>query len=51
MCIRDRPMIDPAEEKRNKPIAKGLPAGPGGAVGKVVFSSEEAVKWLSLIHI
>ena len=39
------PMIDPAEEKRNKPIAKGLPAGPGGAVGKVVFSSEEAVKW------
>ena len=38
------PMIDPAEEKRNKPIAKGLPAGPGGAVGKVVFSSEEAVK-------
>ena len=39
------PMIDPAEEKRNKPIAKGLPAGPGGAVGKVVFSSEDAVKW------
>ncbi|MBF8456275.1 pyruvate, phosphate dikinase [Kaistella sp. G5-32] len=38
------PMIDPAEEKKNKPIAKGLPAGPGGAVGKVVFSSEEAVE-------
>ena len=38
------PMIDPEEEKKNKPIAKGLPAGPGGAVGKVVFSSEEAVE-------
>lgn len=38
------PMIDPAEEKKNKPVAKGLPAGPGGAVGKVVFSSEEAVE-------
>ena len=38
------PMIDPEEEKKNKPIAKGLPAGPGGAVGKVVFSSEQAVE-------
>lgn len=39
------PMIDPEEEKKNKPIAKGLPAGPGGAVGRVVFSSEDAVEW------
>lgn len=39
------PMIDPEEEKKNKPIAKGLPAGPGGAVGRVVFTSEEAVEW------
>ena len=39
------PMIDPEEEKKNKPIAKGLPAGPGGATGRVVFSSEEAVEW------
>lgn len=38
------PMIDPSEEKKNKPVAKGLPAGPGGAVGKVVFSSETAVE-------
>lgn len=38
------PMIDPNEEKKNKPVAKGLPAGPGGAVGKVVFSSEAAVE-------
>lgn len=39
------PMIDPAEETRNRAVAKGLPAGPGGAVGRVVFSSEEAVEW------
>lgn len=39
------PMIDPEEEKKYKPVAKGLPAGPGGAVGRVVFSSEDAVEW------
>lgn len=39
------PMIDPEDEKKTKAIAKGLPAGPGGAIGRVVFSSEEAVEW------
>jgi len=39
------PVIDPKEEVANKPIAKGLPAGPGGATGMVVFSANEAVKW------
>ncbi len=39
------PMIDPAAEKLTIPIAKGLPAGPGGSVGRVVFSSEDAVEW------
>ncbi|MBI4845448.1 MAG: pyruvate, phosphate dikinase [Candidatus Omnitrophica bacterium] len=39
------PMIDPKAELANKPIAKGLPAGPGGAKGRVVFTSEEAVIW------
>ncbi|MBN1822740.1 MAG: pyruvate, phosphate dikinase [Endomicrobiales bacterium] len=39
------PMIDPKLEGGNKPIAKGLPAGPGGALGRVVFTSQEAVKW------
>lgn len=39
------PMIDPEEELKNKPVAKGLPAGPGGAVGRVVFTSEAAVEW------
>lgn len=39
------PMLDPKAEAASKPIAKGLPAGPGGAMGRVVFSSEEAVAW------
>lgn len=39
------PIIDPKEELTNKPIAKGLPAGPGGAAGMIVFSANEAVKW------
>jgi pyruvate, orthophosphate dikinase len=41
------PMIDPEAEKVHPVIAKGLPAGPGGAKGRVVFSSEEAVEWAS----
>ncbi len=39
------PMLDPGIEKETKPVAKGLPAGPGGAQGRVVFSSAEAVEW------
>ena len=39
------PVIDPKAELEHKPIAKGLPAGPGGAAGMIVFSSPEAVKW------
>ena len=39
------PVVDPAAEKTNKPIAKGLPAGPGGATGMVVFTSQDAVNW------
>lgn len=39
------PMLDPKVEKETKPVAKGLPAGPGGAQGRVVFSSAEAVEW------
>ncbi len=39
------PMTDPKAEGATKIIAKGLPAGPGGAVGRVVFSSHDAVKW------
>jgi pyruvate,orthophosphate dikinase len=36
------PMIDPKAEKNAKLIAKGLPAGPGGGVGKVVFTADDA---------
>jgi pyruvate,orthophosphate dikinase len=39
------PMIDPQAELVEKPIAKGLPAGPGGATGQIVFSSNDAVEW------
>jgi len=39
------PRVDPKAELIHAVVAKGLPAGPGGAVGRVVFSSEDAVEW------
>jgi pyruvate,orthophosphate dikinase len=39
------PIVDPVAELSHKPIAKGLPAGPGGASGQVVFSANDAVQW------
>jgi pyruvate,orthophosphate dikinase len=39
------PICDPAVEKKVDPIVKGLPAGPGAAVGKIVFTAEDAVAW------
>ena len=39
------PILDPAIEAVTKPVAKGLPAGPGGATGRIVFTSEAAVEW------
>ena len=39
------PMVDPKAEMAKKPIARGLPAGPGGAAGQIVFSSNDAVEW------
>ncbi len=39
------PILDPKEEAKIKPIAKGLPAGPGGASGQVVFTADDAVEW------
>ncbi|MBI5144169.1 MAG: pyruvate, phosphate dikinase, partial [Candidatus Omnitrophica bacterium] len=38
------PMIDPKAERELKPIAKGLPAGPGGGVGMAVFTADDAEK-------
>lgn len=39
------PICNPEEEKKVNPIVKGLPAGPGASVGKVVFTAEDAVAW------
>ena len=39
------PRLDPEIEKTSTPISKGLPAGPGGAKGIIVFDSEKAIKW------
>jgi len=36
------PQVDPKEEKKAKEIGKGLPAGPGGGVGKIVFTADRA---------
>ena len=38
------PILDSASEKKADVIANGLPASPGGAVGKAVFTSEAAMK-------
>ena len=36
------PILDASDEKKRTVIAKGLPAGPGGAVGIIALSSEKA---------
>lgn len=38
------PIINPSAEKKASPFAKGLPAGPGGACGKIVFTAADAVE-------
>ena len=37
------PMFDPKAEKTAKQLAKGLPASPGAATGKIVFNADDAV--------
>ena len=39
------PIVDPDLEKTTELLAKGLPAGPGGATGKAVFTAQDAVDW------
>jgi len=39
------PIIDPEVEIDTKPLAKGLPAGPGGASGQIIFTAKDAVEW------
>ena len=38
------PVLDPASKKSLKKIATGLPASPGAAVGRIVFTADDAVK-------
>ncbi|MHC4400473.1 MAG: pyruvate, phosphate dikinase [Planctomycetota bacterium] len=40
------PIVDPAAEKKTSPFVSGLPAGPGGARGKILFTSDDAVDWV-----
>ena len=42
------PILDSVDEAKNKVIAKGLPAGPGGAVGKIALTSEKAMEYNKL---
>ncbi len=39
------PILDPEAEKKATQLAQGLPAGPGGAVGQIVFTAKAAVEW------
>ncbi|MDR0368873.1 MAG: pyruvate, phosphate dikinase [Bacteroidales bacterium] len=39
------PILDTKDEKRHTVIAKGLPAGPGGAIGKIALTSEKAMEY------
>jgi pyruvate, orthophosphate dikinase len=39
------PLVDPKAEEKVEPFVSGLPAGPGGAQGKIVFTSDDAVAW------
>ncbi len=41
------PMIDPNNKKSASVLAKGLNASPGAAVGKIVFTADEAEIWAS----
>ncbi len=39
------PILDADDEKKHSVIAKGLPAGPGGAVGVIALTSEKAKEY------
>ena len=39
------PMLDSESEKGAPLLGKGLPAGPGGASGRVVFTADDAEQW------
>ena len=39
------PAVDPAAERSATQLAKGLPAGPGGAAGRIVLTADDAEEW------
>ena len=39
------PMLDPKAQKKAKILARGLPAGPGGGIGQIVFTADDAETW------
>ncbi|MBQ8738621.1 MAG: pyruvate, phosphate dikinase [Clostridia bacterium] len=39
------PQFDAKALKASKPVASALPASPGAACGKIVFTAEDAVEW------
>jgi len=39
------PIVDPKAEKTAFKLGRGLPAGPGGAAGMIVFTAQDAVNW------
>ncbi|MBI5101630.1 MAG: pyruvate, phosphate dikinase [Nitrospirae bacterium] len=39
------PSVAPVAEKNALELAKGLPAGPGGAVGRIVLTADDAEAW------
>ncbi len=39
------PMLNPTAEMTATPLADGLPAGPGGASGQIVFTADDAEEW------
>lgn len=39
------PSVAPVAEKKAVLLAKGLPAGPGGATGRIVFTADDAEAW------
>ena len=39
------PIVDPKAEAGVQRLAGGLPAGPGGAAGQIVFTASDAVAW------
>jgi pyruvate, orthophosphate dikinase len=41
------PVFDKNEEAKAKVIAKGLPASPGAATGRMVFFADEAAEWVA----